>query len=149
MLGKTHIALAIANILYFLPYMNNEVIFSVTVLISSLLPDIDSAFSTLGEKKIFRPVQWVFGHRGFIHSFTFCIAVSLLLAFFYPVFAFPFFIGYGFHLLLDSFSVQGIRPFWPIKKESKGFIRTGGNVERAVFIVLVLVDLALLVKLFI
>src|SRR3989344_2145555 len=129
MLKRTHLAVAFANAFYFLPYVNNKLVFFPVILLSTLLPDIDSAFSSVGRHKIFRPLQWIFNHRGAIHSYTVAMALSILLAFFYPVLAFPFFLGYSFHLFLDAFTVQGIAPFWPFKKRSEGRIVTGGRVE--------------------
>jgi len=113
-----------------------------------LLPDIDSAFSSVGRHKVFRPLQWVFSHRGIIHSYTFAMVLAIVLACFYPVLAFPFFLGYSFHLFLDAFTVQGITPFWPLSKKSEGKITTGGRVENAIFFVMLIVDVALLAKLF-
>src|SRR3989338_1668484 len=94
--------------------------------------------SFLGRKKLFRPLQWFVKHRGFFHSLIFCILVAGIFAFYYPIFALPFFLGYGGHLLLDSFTDNGIRPFWPLKKEIKGFIKTNGNVEKGIFYFLIL-----------
>ncbi len=148
MLRRTHLAVAFANAFYFLPYVNNKILFFPVVFIGTLLPDIDNTFSTIGSYKIFRPVQWIFSHRGMIHSYTVAIILSVLLAFVYPVIAFPFFLGYSFHLFLDAFTVKGIMPFWPLKKRAVGMVRTGGRVETAIFIVVLIVDVALLAKLF-
>ena len=65
-----------------------------------------------------------------------------------PVLALPFFLGYAMHLLTDSFTVEGIRPFWPFKSVSKGMLRVGGSIEQAIFIGFCIVDLVLLVSLF-
>jgi len=86
--------------------------------------------------------------RGLIHTYTFCMGISIVLAFFYPVLALPFFLGYSFHLTLDAFSTEGIVPFWPLTKKTSGKVRTGGSVDAAIFYILLLVDFALLVKLF-
>ncbi len=149
MLSKTHLALGIGVVLYFLPHVKNEFIFIPIALIATLLPDIDSAFSFFGRNKFSRPIQWTTKHRGFLHTYTFCIVLSVLLAFYFPIIALPFFLGYSFHLVLDSFTPHGIQPFWPLKYRSTGSIKTGGSVESAIFFVLVIVDIALLFKLFI
>lgn len=149
MLWKTHLSIGIAALLYFLPYINNKPVFIAVVLISSFLPDIDSDSSYLGHNMIFRPLQWIFSHRGMIHSYTFCLGISLILALLYPPAAFPFFLGYSFHLAADSFTEKGIKPFWPMETEVRGMVRTGGPSEYAVFVVFVLIDLALLMLLFI
>ena len=92
-------------------------------------------------------MQWIFSHRGVIHSYTVCISVALIFAFFYPIFALPFFLGYSFHLLADSFTPRGIKPFWTLKFESKGVIKTGGKIESGVFAVFVILDFILLIAL--
>ena len=149
MLWKTHLAIGAAAALYFLPFMNNKLMFLPVVLISSLLPDVDTGSSYLGHRGIFRPIQWLFSHRGFIHSYTFCIGLAFVFALFYPVMAFPFFLGYSFHLAADSFTEQGIRPFWPLDATIKGFVTTGGRTEYMTFVTFVLFDIVLFVVLFI
>jgi membrane-bound metal-dependent hydrolase YbcI (DUF457 family) len=149
MLKKTHLAVGLGVALYFLPYVNEKLFFIPIVLATSLLPDIDSGFSTVGKSKIARPLQWMVEHRGIIHSFTFAGLVSVIIALFFPVIALPFFLGYAFHLLLDTFTPQGIKPFWPLKFKSSGVVRTGGTVEKTIFAVVLVVDFALFVRLFI
>jgi len=56
-----------------------------------------------------------------------------------------FFIGYSVHLICDSFTKEGIQPFWPFKGRSKGFITTGGRVEDSLFVGLVLLDVLLVI----
>ena len=149
MLWKTHLAIGASATLYFLPFMNNKLVFLPVVLLSSLLPDVDEGSSILGRRSIFRPIQWLFSHRGMIHSYTFCIGVALLFALFLPVVAFPFFLGYSLHLAADSFTERGIRAFWPFRSDVKGMIRTGGSSEYIIFVVFVLIDLILFILLFI
>jgi membrane-bound metal-dependent hydrolase YbcI (DUF457 family) len=146
MLMKTHLVIGIAVALYFIPHVNNVLIFIPVVLIASLLPDIDSGFSSLGKHRFFRPVQWTTKHRGIFHSYTLAIFVSLIFAFFVPVLALPFFLGYGFHLLADSFTPNGIRPFWPLKFVSSGVVKSGGGVENAIFVGFVLFDFILAIS---
>ena len=149
MIKKTHLVIGLAIALYFLPFVRNKLLFIPVVLISSLLPDVDSGFSAVGRKKLFRPVQMVFTHRGPLHSYTICILISLIFAFFYPILALPFFLGYSFHLFADSFTVNGIKPFWPFKIESTGVARTGGMIDRWLFLVFVIVDILLFALLFV
>jgi membrane-bound metal-dependent hydrolase YbcI (DUF457 family) len=148
MLKRTHLALGALVALFLLPYVENKWIFVPIVLVASLLPDVDTAFSTAGRNFLSRGLQMFVKHRGVIHSLTFAVVVSLGLAFFWPVGALPFFLGYSFHLLADSFTPEGIKPFWPIKSVVKGRIRTGGRIEDTVFIVLLIFDVLLLVALF-
>ena len=143
MMKKTHLAVGFAVALYFLPHVNDKIFFIPLVLIASLLPDIDSAFSAVGSKSIFRPIQWIFSHRGVIHSYTFAIFISLVVAIFYPVVALPIFLGYSFHLLLDSFTPMGIKPFWPFKAVSKGVVKSGGKVDDVLYVVFLFIDVVL------
>jgi len=148
MIKRTHLAIGAFFALFFLPYVVNKFTFVVVTLIASLLPDIDSATSTLGRSKLFRPLQFFIKHRGFIHSLTFCFAVAVIFSFYIPVLALPFFLGYSIHLFADSFTLEGIKPFWPSKVEVRGRLRTGGNVEDGIFLVFVLIDFVLVVSLF-
>lgn len=145
---RTHLALGAAVGLFLLPQVNSKWIFFPVVLVASLLPDIDSGFSSAGRNIFSRVLQFFVKHRGFVHSLTLASAISLVFAFFVPVLALPFFLGYSFHLLADSFTVEGIRPFWPFKSVVKGRIRAGGRVEDGIFVVFLLLDVLLLVGLF-
>jgi len=149
MIYKTHIAIGVMLAFLFFPYVTNKWVFVPIVLFASLMPDIDSAYSYLGHKRIFRPLQFFVQHRGVIHSFTFCLLVSAIFAFFIPILALPFFLGYAGHLFADSLTIEGIRPFWPLHGESAGSIRVGGKVESSIFFFLIIIDLALLIYLII
>lgn len=144
MLTKTHIAIGAAAALYFIPHISNQAIFLIVVLVSSLLPNLlQSVFSYKSKK------ETEVASRDFLHSYTLCIFVSILLAVFYPIFALPFFLGYSFHLLADSFTVRGIKPFWPGKWISSGKIKSGGKMENVVFWVFVFVDAFLVIFFFV
>jgi inner membrane protein len=142
-------AIGLAAAFYFMPHVNNKLLFLALVMISTLIPDIDSSRSSMGKKIVFRPLQMMSEHRGIMHSITMCVILSVAIVLIYPFAALPFFLGYSFHLIADSFTIQGIKPFWPQKSVSKGPVRTGGQVEKAVLVVFVIVDIALLVNLFI
>lgn len=144
MIWKTHLAIGLAVAIYFSAYVTEPWIFIPVVLIATLLPDVDSSFSYLGKKAIFRPFQWTTKHRGIMHSYTFCIFVSFFISFFYPVIALPFFVGYSFHLIADSFTSQGIKPFWPLKFVSKGPVKVGGKIDRTIFHIFVLINVVLI-----
>jgi membrane-bound metal-dependent hydrolase YbcI (DUF457 family) len=150
MLKRTHLALGIGIALYFLPHMeSNKLIFFGTVLAATLLPDIESGFSAPKRNKVFSILpKNVFHKNRFIHTYTLLIPLTIILAILYPVIAFPFFLGYSFHLFLDAFSQQGIQPFWPLKNRSTGRITPGGSIDRILFYVFVIFDVALFVKLF-
>lgn len=148
MLLRTHLALAVFAIMLFVKYVNNQLLFIFIMFIATMLPDIDTGFSTLGKMKGFRPLQFFARHRGMIHSFTFCILISLILAVFWPSVSLAFFLGYGLHLFLDSFTKEGIMPFWPYKKRSSWHFKTGSLVETTLFLILVFIDIFLVVWVF-
>ena len=133
MMMRTHLLFGVLLALFFFPHVTTPVIFVTLVVIASLLPDVDSMHSYVGRSIFLRPLQWVMRHRGFLHSVTFAVFVSFILVLFIPVTSFPFFIGYVGHLLLDSFTIEGIRPWWPSKEEWKGSIVTGSSVESGIF----------------
>ena len=149
MLRRTHIAIGLAIALQFLQHVNGKALFLVVVLVSSILPDVDSPRSFLGKSWFGKPLNMIASHRGFLHSYTFCILLSIFFALFYPIFAFPFFLGYSFHLFADSFTPGGIRPFWPFKNSSSGNVITGGKIEDVIFWVFVLINITLIVLLFV
>jgi len=143
MLIRTHLAFIVLALILFVGRVNNPIFFIFIALIATMLPDVDSAFSTVGHHRIFGFLQFFVKHRGVIHSFTFCVLVSVLLAVFWPITALPFFLGYGLHLFVDSFTQEGIMPFWPYRKRSSWKLRTGGIVESTLFLFLVLLDIFL------
>lgn len=141
---RTHLALIVLLILIFAPYMNHPIIFGVFAFAASLIPDIDSENSLVGKYKVLRIFQLFTKHRGMIHSISFCTLISVLLALFLPILAFPVYLGYSVHLLADSITLEGIQPFWPLKRRSDGWIRTNSSVEHAIFLTLVLATLLIL-----
>ena len=144
MMLRTHLALALIIILLFLPHItSNKMLFIVVTLVSTVLPDIDSGFSTVGKFKGLRPLQFLTKHRGVIHSLSFCILISVLLSLAAPLIAFSFFLGYAVHLFADSFTIEGITPFWPYSRISNWRLRTGGRIESTLFLVFVIIDLIL------
>lgn len=149
MMLKTHLAIALSAIMLMIGAVEYKFAFVAITLVATLLPDIDSGFSTLGRKVIFRPIQFFTKHRGVIHSFTLCIIVSLFFAVYFPLFALPFFLGYGLHLIVDSFTSEGIKAFWPLKKEFKGPVRVGGTIENALFVGFCIADVILFISVFI
>ncbi len=148
MMLRTHWAIVVLVILLFVEHVNNQLFFIFIVLIATMIPDIDSGFSTLGKFKGFRFLQFFVKHRGVIHSFTFCIFISLILAAFWPIASFGFFLGYGVHLFVDSFTPEGIKPFWPYKKKSSWRLRTGSLLETGLFLIFVLLDILLFILMF-
>jgi len=141
MMLRTHLAINILFILLFLPHVTSYYIFLPVALIATLLPDLDTGFSTIGKMKGSRIIQFFVRHRGLFHSFTLCIIISVIFAAFIPLLALPFFLGYSLHLLADSYTFEGIKPFWPLKKSSSWLLRTGSFAETSLFIFFLIADL--------
>lgn len=144
MLFRTHLIIALFFILLF--FNSASLIFIIIFLFASIIPDIDSPFSKVG--KHFRFFNFFMKHRGIIHSFTFLFLIGIFLFFFAREILFPFVFGYSLHLILDGITIQGIRPFYPIRFRIGGFMKTGKIIENVFFIVFLLADLFLLFKLF-
>ena len=141
---KTHFAITLFSVLFLIEHVEHKLVFVVVAFIAALIPDIDNGFSTLGKYNLFRPVQFFTRHRGLIHSFTLCAILTLILAWRWPIYALPFFLGYGLHLFADSFTLDGIRPFWPFKKVAQGKVRVGGTLEHVLFVGFCIIDAVLL-----
>ena len=137
---KTHFTITIFGVLLLIGLIEHKFYFVFFAIIGTLIPDIDTRHSKWGKNRIFRPLQFFLGHRGPIHSFSFLILISILLYFWNPAISFGFFLGYGLHLIADSFTVMGIYPFWPLKRKWSWKIRTGKNVEGFLFILFVVID---------
>lgn len=144
MLNRTHLAIVALFVILLIPLVNKPALFAVVALVAAILPDIDSRSSSSGKNLIGKIAQFISDHRGIFHSMTLCVLVSLVLAFFIPVVAFAFFLGYSLHLFSDSFTKEGIPVFWPLPKRAKGWIRTGGTVEKGVFFSFLAIDLILI-----
>lgn len=148
MLVRTHLAFGAFLALYFLPFVNYRFAFIVMVLIGTLIPDIDLMHSYVGKRWYFRPIQWFVKHRGAMHSITFGAIISIILALYFPILTFGFFLGYLGHLIGDAITIEGIRPLWPSKSESLGRMRVGGTGEIVLFYFLILIDVLMFVRLF-
>lgn len=141
MLLRTHFAITLFAVLVFLSSVEYKISFVVMAFIATLIPDMDTPFSKVGNHLILRPFQFFFKHRGLIHSFTFLFLITFFFVLFAPILSFGFFLGYGLHLFADSFTVEGIRIFYPSKKKIFWRIKTGGKTEVSIFIMFLLVNL--------
>jgi len=124
-------------------FVNNQLVFVIVALIATIIPDIDHSDSVIGKRLIFRPLQFFIKHRGMIHSFTIAVLISVLIAIFFPVASLGFFLGYSVHLLCDSFTREGIEPFWPFDYKIKGYLTTGEKYEEVLFVFMIAVNLVL------
>ena len=144
MLIKTHLLISLAIALIFFPYVKYPWLFIAVVLLATYIPDIDTPNSKIGNHFFLRPFQWIAGHRGIIHSFVFLVGVVILLALFLPLIALPFFLGYSSHLFADSFTLEGIKSFYPFGKVSSGNIKTWGFSEMNILALFGILDFLLI-----
>ncbi|MEK6872287.1 MAG: metal-dependent hydrolase [Nanoarchaeota archaeon] len=145
MLLRTHLVFGIFFILLFFQYVQQGFLFALFVLIASAVPDIDTQNSSYGRHLIFRPLQFIFKHRGVLHSIFAAVLFSGIIAIFWPVASLGFFVGYSIHLVVDSFTKEGVFAFWPFSWQSKGPILSGGIVDETLFFVMIVVDLLVFV----
>lgn len=144
MINRTNIALGLGVALYFLPHVNNKFIFFPLVIIASFIPDSTTIFE---RKFIVKSQKKLNFFEKILKTYLTPITASIFFAFFIPLLALPFFLGYSFTLILDAFSKQGIQPFWPLSKQtSSGPISRGGTVDKTLFYTLIVFDIALLIK---
>ena len=143
MMARTHVAFGILVGLFFItPYsFFNKIVFMAFIIIGSLLPDIDTPKSKLGKK--IKPIahlfSFVFGHRGILHSIWLPAALLIIHYYFFSnTILFALAIGCISHLVLDSFTIQGINFIHPFQKlHVSGFVETGKIFELAVFFIII------------
>lgn len=130
----THLAFTVVCLLVYLNYysVQNMLLFFSIALFTTLFVDIDEPESALG--RIFWPfskfTNFVFGHRGLLHSI-------LVPVFFYCIFAFfllhevayAITLGYVSHLIMDMITPAGIFPLYPLKWRIHGPVKTGSFFE--------------------
>ena len=152
MMFRTHLALGFLFGLLSLKFFDliHPVIFVVLVTLFSSLPDIDHPKSRIGRKLFFIsfPIKFIFKHRGFFHSIFPPVILFLLLFYFnFNLVAFSVFIGYIAHLAGDAVTKNGINFLHPVTRfRIQGPIRTGGKFETIIFISLMLVNIAYVLK---
>lgn len=137
---RTHLVMSILFGLLFASFVSQPAIFFMVLIVATYVPDIDTAFSSIGAHKIFKFLQWFVHHRGILHSLTIGIALSIALAFLWPVAALPFFLGYSLHIYLDAFTPEGVAPFWPWRKRTSWKVITGGKMDTSFFVFLLIAD---------
>lgn len=147
MLFKTHLLFGIVVSLAAvrLGFAEPTWVFFALVIVFSLVPDLDTPGSYLGQKA--RPFSGVFrflmGHRTILHSLWFPFILYLGVLGWSPEVSLGILLGYCSHLLLDLLNEQGIRPLYPINFRVSGPFRTGGVGEIVVFFFLLVVAGAL------
>mgnify|MGYP003731119147 CR=1 FL=1 len=131
MMLKTHTVCALIVLSFLFPIMDMSLLsflaFSLVVLISAVLPDIDST-----------GLRIFLAHRGVIHSLTFALLITVLI---WPILgftiAFAFFLGYSLHLAGDMMTVSGVPLLWPLQIRPRvGLFRVRSITEYIVFYLL-------------
>jgi|TARA_Y100000294_G_scaffold29696_2_gene25115 inner membrane protein len=145
----THLAFGIFIALLAIDFFNiqNKLFFILIAIMFSVFPDIDERKSKMGrENKIISTIiNFMFGHRGFIHSIY--IPLILYLVFYYinKEIGIAVLTGYFSHLFTDALTKQGIRPLAPlINKKINGMIKTNSLLEKTFFLIITLLILYLL-----
>ena len=128
----THLAFGFLVGLLCIDFFNiaNQLQFMFFVLLASLFADIDHPDSKLGQW--FKPIGWLFSHRGFFHSLLAMILFSLIahFAFHKELITVAVLVGYASHLVIDALNHQGIAFFYPLQSlKLKGFLKVGGFAE--------------------
>lgn len=146
---KTHLLFALFISFLIYNYFNlNPILFILILVFSATLPDIDHAKSWIGRK--LKPlsliINFIFGHRKFIHSLFFVLSISFLIKIFYGNYYIPFLIGYISHLILDILTKNGIYLFYPFKLKIHGFIKTNGIIEKLFLVFLGLVNIVFIIN---
>jgi inner membrane protein len=147
----THLAFSFLCGIFLVKYLpiSNQILFIALFLLFSLIPDIDKVGSKVSEKA--KLVSWLInffvGHRGLFHSLWLPIILYMLLFMMRMDIAIAASFGYLSHLILDCFTVSGIKLLWPLQKKVRGFLKSGGLTEYFIFVLLVIVDFYFLVNL--
>ena len=158
MLLRTHFVIAVLACLligrfYDASFNSISFMFIGFFLLGTFFVDIDSKKSKTGKFFLLRPIQWLFSHRGILHSLLFAFIFGVLIYIFEKTAGIAFFLGYVLHLVLDGLTRQGVMFFWPVfgKKISifgKFGLKSGGLFEEIIFVLVLLADGYLFFKFF-
>ena len=89
--------------------------------------------------KITKIIGYLFKHRGIFHSIFLAILLpGIIWLVIGPLYGVALFIGYMSHLLIDGLTLAGVNFLHPLTTlRIHGFIKTGGFLEKAVFVLIV------------
>jgi membrane-bound metal-dependent hydrolase YbcI (DUF457 family) len=150
MIFRTHIVFGffLGLIVLNLGWVDNWILFLVFLFLGSGFPDVDSSKSKFGKNFLSRLVSTFSKHRRIFHSLFLGIILGYLLLRVDVGMGLGFFLGFLSHIVLDSTTKQGINFLYPFGEfKIKGWIRTGGKVEKIIFYVLVVLSVISLAKL--
>ncbi len=126
--------------------LNSMLIVLFFLFLGTAFPDIDTASSKIGRKVPFflKPIQFIFKHRGFFHSVFAGFLIAYLISLIAPIaYSLVFLMAYMLHILLDGFTVRGVKLFWPFPFRFKGQIRSGRIEESFLCLVFLALDIVL------
>ena len=103
----THLSAGIFAALVLFSFVHNPFLFGLIVVVSSLLPDIDSPTSKLGRNNFSKTLAAFFKHRGVIHSVFF-----MLLVYFFSFNVLAFCSFAFFSWLFSSFAFRFVNSTW-------------------------------------
>jgi inner membrane protein len=149
MLARTHASAALLVSLIIAERYGLGIPFILAGVLFSALPDLDTPKSAVGRR--IRPVsttiKLLIGHRTFIHSVWPWALLFLLIYPFSIDVALGIGVGYLTHLLLDALTRSGVQPFYPFPYKVRGPLKTGGIVENACAVAMIIIALLLAVSL--
>ena len=140
----THIAFNVLLYLILREYFDvNTYLLFFIFLFFSLFPDIDEPKSFIGRKFgiLSSLIKKIFRHRGLFHG----IFIPLILFFIIGLvsnfqYGLIVFIAYLGHLIMDALTKEGVNFLEPLTTlRIKGFFRTGGILEKILFVCLITV----------
>ncbi|RMF56002.1 metal-dependent hydrolase [Candidatus Woesearchaeota archaeon] len=136
MLLRTHVTFAVflTLILLFNYPTANLIQIILLVILGAILPDIDTKTSKIGSKMPM--ISMLFEHRGFFHSINFIIFL-LIIGFLTNTLLSIIWVCIGVftHLFLDALTKKGIKPFLPLSFRIGGIIKTGGFMDKLLFVI--------------
>ena len=145
---KTHLLFGLVLGLLLMHYFNFNYWLVFVVMISALLPDLDTPFSWLGRKlkPVSNIISFIFGHRGMMHSLLFMVVITTVGYLYLRSYWMGIAIGFFSHLVLDMMNVMGVRLLWPLDFKVRGFLRANGLFEKLFFILLIIIAVGLIYK---
>lgn len=128
--------------------INNNILFLIIISLSSIIPDIDFFRSTINKKTrtVTYAISYFFKHRGILHSIFVPIIIYIIIYTFNTDIALAILLGYSSHIILDSLTKAGTRPFMPITKyKIKGFVKTRGLMDFLILIILIILTVIVII----
>ncbi len=142
MMFRTHLAIGIISALLIHDYFNTGLLFSIVLILSTSLPDIDHQGSWIGRRLwIFsKPINILFGHRGITHSMFVPLGIFGIIYYYgHQAIGLAIMLGYITHILADSFTNEGVKIAYPVSKKAfSGPLKTNGVGEHVLFTLLII-----------